>query len=73
MVTEKYKNVLENTNFTVCPEHWGGFIFKPFYFEFWEGHSNRLNHRVAYELSGDKWDSVLFRTIEINYCLITYI
>jgi len=55
LVTEKYKNVLENTNLTLCPEHWGGFIFKPFYFEFWEGHSNRLNHRVAYELSGDKW------------------
>ena len=31
-----------------CPEHWGGYILCPDYFEFWQGRSNRLHDRFSY-------------------------
>jgi pyridoxamine 5'-phosphate oxidase len=52
-VKKKYQAVFKNENLKKCPEYWGGFIFRPFYFEFWEGNSSRLNHRNAFELKGD--------------------
>lgn len=32
----------------ICPEHWGGYILSPNYFEFWQGRSNRLHDRFSY-------------------------
>jgi len=37
------------------PEHWGGFILVPDYFEFWQGRINRLHDRICYENKGDGW------------------
>lgn len=37
------------------PPHWGGFLIRPIYFEFWQGRPNRLHDRLEYILSGDQW------------------
>jgi pyridoxamine 5'-phosphate oxidase len=36
-------------------EHWGGYICKPNYYEFWQGRSSRLHDRIAYELNNNIW------------------
>ena len=55
-VIKKYNNVLKNDNLEKCPDYWGGYSFKPYYFEFWEGHETRLNKRNTYELKNNKWE-----------------
>jgi len=37
------------------PPHWGGFLIRPSYFEFWQGRSNRLHDRFVFSLSDDQW------------------
>lgn len=41
------------------PNYWGGFSFIPSYFEFWEGHKNRLNKRKVYEYKKGSWNCYL--------------
>ena len=36
------------------PDYWGGYSFKPYYFEFWKGHESRINKRTIFELSDNK-------------------
>tara|TARA_B110000908_G_C10227615_1_gene438845 strand:+ start:968 stop:1564 length:597 start_codon:yes stop_codon:yes gene_type:complete len=55
-VTLDYKNTKENQNLKKCPDYWGGYSFIPYYFEFWVGHSSRLNKRDAYEKNGNNWN-----------------
>jgi len=38
------------------PEHWGGYLLKPDYFEFWQGRENRLHDRISYEKEADNWE-----------------
>jgi pyridoxamine 5'-phosphate oxidase len=39
------------------PPHWGGYIVRPFYFEFWQGRTNRLHDRIAYiKNKNNGWD-----------------
>jgi pyridoxamine 5'-phosphate oxidase len=54
-VRKKYNKSLESDNLDECPDFWGGYEFKPYYFEFWEGHDLRLNKREAYEKNGNDW------------------
>jgi len=32
------------------PQHWGGFIVKPYCMEFWQGRPNRMHDRIQYSL-----------------------
>jgi len=38
------------------PPHWGGFLIRPEYFEFWQGRSNRLHDRIEYYKQEDSWE-----------------
>jgi len=37
------------------PPHWGGFLIRPEYFEFWQGRSNRLHDRIEFCLENQQW------------------
>ncbi|MFA5329915.1 MAG: pyridoxamine 5'-phosphate oxidase [Prolixibacteraceae bacterium] len=37
------------------PPHWGGYLIRPEYFEFWQGRSNRLHDRIEYILQENDW------------------
>jgi pyridoxamine 5'-phosphate oxidase len=37
------------------PTHWGGYILKPSWFEFWQEGEFRLHDRITWSLSGKKW------------------
>lgn len=37
------------------PQHWGGYILKPDYFEFWHGQTNRLHDRIVFKRVKNKW------------------
>lgn len=37
------------------PSHWGGYLIRPTYFEFWQGRKNRLHDRIQYSLDGKDW------------------
>lgn len=39
----------------VKPPHWGGFLIRPYNFEFWQGRLNRMHDRFEFCLSGNKW------------------
>jgi pyridoxamine 5'-phosphate oxidase len=54
-VKENYNESLINDDLSKCPNYWGGFSFKPYYFEFWEGHISRLNQRDVYEMQKGRW------------------
>ena len=55
-VTKNFHQTLNAmTPDTVRPDFWGGFSFTPYYFEFWQGHKNRLNKRHVFEQQDDQW------------------
>jgi len=37
------------------PTHWGGYLIRPHYFEFWQGRVGRLHDRICYEKQNDAW------------------
>ena len=48
-VAKNFQSTLKSmTAETARPEFWGGFSFIPYYFEFWQGHENRLNKRHVF-------------------------
>jgi len=55
-VKDSYNKTLSEINYQAeRPNYWGGFTFIPYYFEFWEGHENRLNKRHVFEQQGGEW------------------
>lgn len=63
MEIDSYQKVIENydkvmnsgESFEERPNFWGGYSFTPYYFEFWEGHKNRLNKRQVFEKDFNIW------------------
>ena len=55
LVTEKYKYAKKNNNLSKCPDYWGGYCFRPYEIEFWEGHESRINKRNLYKLEHNDW------------------
>jgi len=49
---EKYKGLEKLPR----PAHWGGYIVKPEYFEFWQGRDNRMHDRVSYQKKENGWE-----------------
>jgi pyridoxamine 5'-phosphate oxidase len=37
------------------PPYWGGYILKPYSFEFWQGRPSRLHDRLLFSLENDSW------------------
>lgn len=54
-VKNKYEKVLKENSLVHRPDYWGGFVFRPYYIEFWVGDENRLNKREVYEKTATKW------------------
>lgn len=54
-VQEKYKKTLLKADLQKCPPYWGGYKFTPYYFEFWQGHENRINERNIYVFENNRW------------------
>jgi pyridoxamine 5'-phosphate oxidase len=46
---KKFPNVIPR------PPHWGGYLIKPHYFEFWQGRLGRLHDRICYTKEDNNW------------------
>jgi len=56
-VKENFKEIINKDVSSLSrPDYWGGYSFKPYYFEFWKGDKNRLNKRDKYELNNNVWE-----------------
>ena len=55
-VEENFKQSLKNDDLKECPKYWGGYSFKPYEIEFWEGNEFRLNKRNLYTKDNTGWN-----------------
>jgi len=55
-VEENFKKSLKNDDLKECPKYWGGYSFKPYEIEFWEGNEFRLNKRNLYTKDNNSWN-----------------
>tara|TARA_B110000003_G_C16543683_1_gene493836 strand:- start:537 stop:1142 length:606 start_codon:yes stop_codon:yes gene_type:complete len=63
-VEKNYANTFElikDKSILDRPDYWGGYYFVPYYFEFWEGHPNRLNIRHEFILSKEFWNKKILQ------------
>ncbi|MDA9644300.1 pyridoxamine 5'-phosphate oxidase family protein [Pseudomonadota bacterium] len=56
-----YKTLASMDSVSKRPDYWGGYSFTPYYFEFWEGHDNRLNQRHVFSMEEDSWSEFLLQ------------
>ena len=56
LVKENYNKSLKNDDLKECPKYWGGYSFKPYEIEFWEGNEFRLNKRNLYTKDNTGWN-----------------
>ena len=55
-VAKNFNETLESMTSQIArPNFWGGYSFTPYYFEFWQGHENRLNKRHVFEQQDSEW------------------
>ena len=54
-VEKNYNHALESNDLLTRPSYWGGYTFRPFYFEFWKGHESRINRREVHKIEGNCW------------------
>ena len=54
-IKRNFLYTLDNDSLNIRPDYWGGFSFKPYYFEFWTGHKSRLNKREVYKEVDNDW------------------
>lgn len=55
-VIKKYDHVKDEDEIKGCPKYWGGYTFKPYEIEFWEGKKYRLNKRDLYKKNKEYWE-----------------
>ncbi len=53
-LSKRIADVQASQNFA-RPQHWGGYILVPDYFEFWQGRPNRVHDRLAYTAENGVW------------------
>ena len=58
-VVKNYKKIYESNIKLKRPKYWGGYLFKPYYIEFWEGHQSRINKRKVYEKNNKDWKTFI--------------
>lgn len=51
---EKYEQEFK-TKTMEKPPHWGGYLVKPNYMEFWQGRPSRMHDRICYYLQNNQW------------------
>lgn len=54
-VKSNFERAMNTKDLKKCPKYWGGFEFKPYYFEFWEGNDSRINRRESFEKKDNSW------------------
>jgi len=52
---EELENQYNGNDSIPRPSHWGGYLLKPIYFEFWQGRASRLHDRMVYKKVSDSW------------------
>ena len=55
-IVKNFNDIKGSQDLTKCPDYWGGFVFKPYDIEFWEGHRSRLNRRDHFKKNLDGWE-----------------
>tara|TARA_Y100000766_G_C18914986_1_gene610636 strand:+ start:473 stop:1069 length:597 start_codon:yes stop_codon:yes gene_type:complete len=60
-IKKNYINVLSEGNTSKRPKYWGGYLCKPYSYEFWKGHKNRLNKRQLFFKNNSTWESKILQ------------